>query len=225
MNRRRMTARLVVSVGLTVAATACSGDESDVGPVFAPADYRYPQDSLADARTFADTVLVVEVASERVDPPEFGESSGGLVGRTVTLEPDTVVWERTGATPVLGTLEVNELGFVVGNDGVRRPLLTDAVRLEVGRTYLVALMRVDGYWWTLPAVTAVVEGPRQWRLSPGLRAGHPLAALSGAAARDVGEAFRSTSPVVADGFTTDPDERFVEWIAVTDSGQDVPAVP
>ncbi|GAA2597386.1 hypothetical protein GCM10010435_90890 [Winogradskya consettensis] len=115
--------------------------------------------TAADWKTYADHVLVVTVAGEtRVEPSRLEVERGeGMIGRTVQLRIDKVLWSAPDAPQKApATLKVAAAGWVFNNNegkaaGVKFAM-EDSSRLEVGHTYVKAVEWVDDACSADPAV-------------------------------------------------------------------------
>ena len=132
-----------------VAALVAVGGPS-VPTVVGHASDRFPSATLRDWVSYADQVSVVTVTGESAlpRPPAEIRRGEGYVGRVVTLRVGRTIWRRDGAPRATGAIDVVTEGWVVA-ERERYPFATSGgPRLEVGRSYLAPLLRVDGDAWT-----------------------------------------------------------------------------
>jgi hypothetical protein len=138
------------AVGIAVAALAAPaadpGDEAAAEEVLlGQGSDLYPSTTADDWVTYADHVVVVEAVSEATITPTAAEleRGEGVIGRTVSLAIEEVLWSREGA-PVAApsTWQYSALGwhFNEGDttDAVEMAL-ADFPRVEVGHQYVMAI--------------------------------------------------------------------------------------
>jgi hypothetical protein len=105
--------------------------------------------TASDWATYADHVLVVTVVGEIRQPASKKEieRGKGLIGRTVKLQVDKMLWSAPDAPqPAPTSLDLSVAGWIFNNNsgvGERKIALRDASRLEVGHTYIKALEWID----------------------------------------------------------------------------------
>ncbi|MFC6704402.1 hypothetical protein [Flexivirga alba] len=124
---------------------------------------RLPNETAADWTTYADYIAVVTISAERELPPtdtELGQGQG-MILRSVTLDVGNVLWSKTSAPRDLpAKFEQTAIGWKFGNGDVndRQELgITDASRMEVGHTYIMALE------WTDARCSPGDKVPAGWR--------------------------------------------------------------
>jgi hypothetical protein len=153
MRRRHVTARVRTVVAayalLACTVTACSaagGGPGGAGGVrLAMPEGRLPAETASDWVTYAEHVVVVDAVSEREIPPTRTElrRGEGLIGRTVTLRVDRVLWSSPGAAqPAPKKWEYSASGwtFTGGDPDDRTKMgVRGAPRVEVGHRYVMAL--------------------------------------------------------------------------------------
>ncbi|HEY1094652.1 MAG TPA: hypothetical protein VGE61_08100 [Glycomyces sp.] len=155
------------ATGIAVAALAAPASDRtapEPGVVLAHGSDHLPSVTAADWVTYADHVIVVEAVAEQAIEPsaEELERGEGIIGRTVTLAVEDVLWSRDGAPQAApASWEFSAAGwtFTEGDlEGAREMALADFPRVEVGHQYVMAIR------WE-PAVCT--EGgdslPAQWR--------------------------------------------------------------
>jgi hypothetical protein len=154
--RRRIyfagVAAALVAGATVLGATASGSTASGAGArperqvVMAHGDDRLPSVTATDWVTYADHVVVVTAASERISEPaqtdlQRGE---GLLGRTVRLQVEDVLWSRDGAPqPAPESWDYSAAGSVFTDGAVAEPVpmaLHDRPRVEVGHRYIMAIV-------------------------------------------------------------------------------------
>jgi hypothetical protein len=102
-----------------------------------------------DWATYADHVLVVTVVGETRQPASKKEieRGKGLIGRTVKLRVDKVLWSAPDAPqPAPASLDMSAAGWIFNNHngaGERKIALHGASRLEEKHTYIKAVEWID----------------------------------------------------------------------------------
>jgi hypothetical protein len=156
------------ATGIAVAALAAPApDDLAASPpevLLGDGSDHLPSVTAADWVTYADHVVVVEAVSETViDPSEQELERGeGIIGRTVTLAIEDVLWSREGAPQAAPeTWEFPALGWAF-DDGdtanASEMALHDFPRVEVGHQYVMAIR------WEEAVCTAGGDSlPAQWR--------------------------------------------------------------
>jgi hypothetical protein len=169
--RRLQAGVLTVAVGaLVISAAGCGSTAAEpaAAPVAPPAEAapvaepaaetvvtgegrdRTASTTADDWATYADHVLVVTVADEvrhRASPGEI-ERGEGMIGRTVKLRVDKVLWSAPDAPqPAPARLDLSAAGWVF-NDGEGRAdgvkfALRHSSRLDKGHTYVKAVEWID----------------------------------------------------------------------------------
>ena len=138
------------AVGIAVAALAApaadpGGQAAAEEVVLGQGSDLFPSVTAADWVTYADHVIVVEAVSEEAIAPtaEELERGEGVIGRTVALSIEEVLWSREDA-PVAApsTWAYSALGWHF-NEGdttdVVEMALADFPRVEVGHQYVMAI--------------------------------------------------------------------------------------
>lgn len=154
--------------GIAVAALAAPApdDASALEPetLLAHGSDHLPSVTATDWVTYADHVVVVEaVAEEAIEPSEEELERGeGIIGRTVTLAIEDVLWSREDAPQAAPeTWEFSAAGWVFEEgdlEGAQEMSLTDFPRVEVGHQYVMAIR------WEEAVCTAGGDAlPAQWR--------------------------------------------------------------
>ncbi|RYJ06487.1 MAG: hypothetical protein EON52_06105 [Actinomycetales bacterium] len=92
----------------------------------------------------ADAVVIARVTEETRLPAPRSETAAGdgvdLVGRSVTLEIDKVLWrEKSTSTEPRGSITLNVSGWLSDGKTDREVVTGARSRLEVGHTYVVAM--------------------------------------------------------------------------------------
>ncbi|MCY9787933.1 hypothetical protein KIK06_29055 [Nocardiopsis sp. EMB25] len=136
----------VTAVAATVGFTSATHepDPSEMPLTNASASYRRPGQTAQDWVTYADHVVLFRAVDEVVHDPEpiEVERGEGMVGRTVTLETQRVLWSSEDAPqPPPEVYEYPAFGFVF-SDGVENmnPVGTqDEPRIQVGHDYVIAI--------------------------------------------------------------------------------------
>ncbi|MEU4098028.1 hypothetical protein [Streptomyces sp. NPDC026673] len=117
---------------------------SGSGPVFGDGLGRYPNSTAADWVSYADHVVVATATSEKAVPPAQSEidRGEGLVGRSVEMRVDQVLWSRAGTEhPAPRTYTRQSAGWVFEGEPTNRHkyALRDQPRIEPGHSYVIAL--------------------------------------------------------------------------------------
>lgn len=166
----------LVILSATVWMATASGSQQTVEPkveetstpVFmAEGLQRVSSQTASDWANAADAVVAADVIEETSLGPGVSETVGrggaDLVGRTVSLRIDKVLWRAPEvAVSVPDTLEVNAFGWMQDTrlDGKRVPVVTHGTaRLEVGHTYVIALAQLDPACRESEALKAVRWSP------------------------------------------------------------------
>ncbi|MDG5804722.1 hypothetical protein P9869_19020 [Streptomyces ossamyceticus] len=114
------------------------------GPVFGDGKDRYPSSTAADWVSHADHVVVVTAVSEKEVPPTQSEidRGEGLIGRSVEMRVDRVLWSREGAehaAPKIYTRQSAGWVFDGEPDNRHEYALHERPRIEPGHSYVIAL--------------------------------------------------------------------------------------
>jgi hypothetical protein len=170
----RKRTRIAAAAGLVAAASATG---IAIAALLAPAgpgaadevllglgSDNYPSVTAEDWVTYADHVVVVEAVSEATISPDAEEleRGEGIIGRTVSLTVEDVLWSREGA-PVAapGAWDFNASGWHFSEGDTENAVemaLADTPRVEVGHQYVMAIR------WE--AATCSDDGdftPAKWR--------------------------------------------------------------
>lgn len=139
---------------------AAGAHDSDAVSVGHAADH-LPNASATDWVSYADHVVLVSPVSEQVVPPTATEleRGEGLIGRTLQMRVDEVLWSAAKRTPAPTTFDWQAFGwqFRDGNPDARVPLAAeDAPRFEVGHQYVLAIR------WEEARCSEGDQVPAQW---------------------------------------------------------------
>ncbi|MEV0666325.1 hypothetical protein ACIBI3_19405 [Actinomadura luteofluorescens] len=113
--------------------------------VMADGDDRLPSTSATDWVTYADHVVVASAASERRLPlgPTEAARGEGLIGRTVDMRVEKVLWSRKGApeaAPKRWTYNAAGFALTGGDQKAAAPMaLHGRPRMEAGHRYILAI--------------------------------------------------------------------------------------
>lgn len=163
-NGRRSTGwvrRLLLGLiaGIVATAAGCSSSAGDreavsAAPIASGQESFFRFESLTDRVSYADAVAIVNIASEDVLPLEEPEQTERLVGRSVAVEFEDVLW---GNGPPGGEATIIGQGWFENVDeGTRRPFVpTEGPRYEVGRRYVVAFVE-----WPYESEAALISPTR-----------------------------------------------------------------
>jgi hypothetical protein len=103
--------------------------------------------TVGDWATYADHLLVVTVTGEVRQSTSTAEieRGGGMIGRTVQLRVDNVLWSAPDAPrPAPAALALQAAGWASGAaDATVKVALRRSSRLEVGHTYVKAVEWID----------------------------------------------------------------------------------
>ncbi|MFB9661298.1 hypothetical protein ACFQS3_01110 [Glycomyces mayteni] len=172
----RIRTRIAAAAGVIAAASATGVAVAALG---APAEDRaapeteevllaqgsdhLPSITAADWVTYADHVIVVEAVAEEAIEPEAEEldRGEGIIGRTVSLVVEDVLWSREGAPQAAPeTWEYSALGWHF-NAEAEDPIemaLDGFPRVEVGHQYVMAIR-----WEEAVCTEGGDSRPAQWR--------------------------------------------------------------
>ena len=184
--------------------TACGNDVADSATpttesqVPFPSDgglARWPHETLTDWVSYGDVAVVATV----IDAAEIAPSTeiakhGGLVGRTITVRRDQVVWQHPAAPDPPETFEFVDYGWII-HDGARTPF-TDrgTVRLEVGEQYLLLVAQLSDEGW-FPVHPSTVLGLTSDRTDIAPEGAVPAArAVGGLSVDAIGSALSTAPP-------------------------------
>ena len=161
---------------------------------------RFPSETISDWKSYADHLVVYQVADERQLEPdaETAARGEGAIGRKVTVKIEDVLWSASGAPNLPVSLEMSATGWAL-HDGEKIPMLVEgAPRAEVGDRILAPLFRLED-----PGTMewGPVAGAAQLRLVSGRAeqapAGEHNAArrsLSGLTVAEIARAWRQAMP-------------------------------
>jgi hypothetical protein len=128
-----------------------------------------PGFDLEDVVLFGDALLAVEAQGESENPmdpatEQLSKVSGsGLLLRTVTLSVEEVLWTSGRVDPPTRSVDVEVLGWIFSEKGVRPVAANGSVRLEVGERYLVSLIHLspmEGWSVQAPETVVGLDGDR-----------------------------------------------------------------
>lgn len=165
MRHVRVVALASALGGLMIAASACASENHTEPPSSEPSFSNLPVSrdvvigdgrdrtasrTVSDWVTYADHVLVVTVVDEtRHEPSRIEIERGeGLIGRSVTLRVDEVLWSAPDSpqpAPAT-TLTLPAAGWVFNNNngtGTVKFVLRNSSRLDDGHTYVKAIEWMD----------------------------------------------------------------------------------
>lgn len=132
-----------------------SGSTEEAGDIVYGVDEdALPSSSLTDWVSYATQISRVTVMSEAELPSELSEErGGGYVGRSVALRINETLWNYPNTVPQTGTVSFVANGWI-RKDGVTLPYGSlGAERLEVGKSYVLPLVRYGDEWGWLSAST------------------------------------------------------------------------
>lgn len=116
-----------------------------------PADQglaRWPYESLTDWVSYADAaVLVTVTGQDEIEASNEELEHGGLIGRTMTVAVNQVVWQHPRAPEPPAEFSFVDYGWIIRDGERRRFDEQGTVRLEVGDEYLVLIARLQGEGW------------------------------------------------------------------------------
>ncbi|MCB0978619.1 MAG: hypothetical protein KDB02_14300, partial [Acidimicrobiales bacterium] len=99
----------------------------------------YPFDTAEEQRTFSDAWVVVRATGERIGEVEGYLDQEGYQPRQVELEVTKVLWSRPNITPPERL--VSETGLLLADGVASYAVGEGGVAIEVGATYLTAVVR------------------------------------------------------------------------------------
>ncbi|GAA2149889.1 hypothetical protein [Glycomyces algeriensis] len=144
-----IAAASVTGIAVAAIATPATGLDTQAatepGVMLGHGSDHLPSVTAADWVTYADHVVVVEALSEEVLAPtaEDLERGEGIIGRTVALSIEEVLWSREGAAVAApATWEYSGLGWHFDEGDVTDTVemaLHDLPRVEVGHRYVMAI--------------------------------------------------------------------------------------
>jgi hypothetical protein len=144
-----IAAASVTGIAVAAIATPATGFDTQAatepGVMLGHGSDHLPSVTAADWVTYADHVVVVEALSEEALAPtaEDLERGEGIIGRTVALSIEEVLWSREGAAVAApATWEYSGLGWHFDEGDVTDTVemaLHDLPRVEVGHRYVMAI--------------------------------------------------------------------------------------
>lgn len=147
ITRQKLLSFAIVA-SLSLCVVACGGS-SPTKAVVADGLDLLPHSTLEDWVTYSDAVVVVNVNRETEIAPSVDEikAGEGMIMRTVQVEVSDTVWSRDEAPSAPATFEFVTYGWVFKGD--KRTVIGEAggARIEVGRSYLVPLVRFETGEW------------------------------------------------------------------------------
>ncbi|MFE9691924.1 hypothetical protein [Micromonospora sp. NPDC005806] len=165
MRRMRVAALPVAVSALILSTTGCATTETAAPPAApvkaAPVEAaehvllgdgrdRTASQTASDWATYADHVLVVTILDEVKLKPSKGELARGegMIGRTVKLRVDKVLWSAPDAPHAAPTtFNLSAAGWIFNNNDARtgevKFALRDSSRLDKGHTYIKAIEWMD----------------------------------------------------------------------------------
>lgn len=171
---------------------------------------RWPAENVVDWVGFADQFAVASVVSERQLPRSRDEAARGegYVGRELTVQIDSVVWQRPGALAAPSPVTLVVDGWWEHDRQLFPFASNQARRAEVGDRLLIALLRTpEGTWSQLSPETTVLLAPS----GDGVSADSPETPgeLRGKSIQAIADLLSKTSPnaVASEGQDLDPDAR------------------
>lgn len=171
---------------------------------------RWPAENAVDWVGFADQFAVANVLSERQLPRSRDEEARGegYVGREITVQIDSVVWQRSGAVTAPSPVTLVVDGWWEHDRQLIPFASNQARRVEVGDRLLMALLRApEGAWSQLSPETTVVLA----QSGDGVAADSPEspAELRGKNIEAIADLLSETSPnaVATRNRELDPDAR------------------
>ena len=195
MLRARIAVGLCLAAGAAAALVVVLGGGSDPraaqGDGCADPEATYTTDSLHDVRSFADAMAIVTAVKEETPPPPDGpEGYAGLIGRTVTMRVERVLWRRPHAPRPPETARFGDLGWW-GEPESRVPMGgCGETRMALGRRYLAPIVRHHGAWYPFFTVRLALDRDR---VVGGVDNGEPNNAHQALVGRSVRNAVRAVA--------------------------------
>jgi hypothetical protein len=192
----RALARVVIgTVAMALLTVGCSHEDGMAACSDAAVDFRLPTESLTDWVSYSDQLSVVDVVAEhRLWPvaPEPGVPPSDYVGRRVDIRVGDTPWRRPSAPAAPGRVSMFTDGWSI-RAGLEPATIGEGPRLEVGRRYLMALVRYDeGDWGAFPRATLPI-GP-DGTLTRTCSNRPTLGALRGLTGTEAGQLLADTPP-------------------------------
>jgi hypothetical protein len=163
---------------------------------------QFPDDGLADWVSYADTVVVATVKSERQLPfsPDVEENKEGYVGRIVEVVVDEVLWLSSSSSAKLAQNDTKEMlvfGWLLKDERLIPMSSTNAPRLEVGGQYILPLVEYNELGWaplTAASVSAVSTSPVATNDATERNANKHEKELNGRTSREIAALLATVSP-------------------------------
>ncbi len=229
MKRSKLLQVIIVSAAISMLLAATifglrtDDHTSQAAPLSASNYPRWPAETLADWVGFSDQVSVLVVTDEsKLEPePQIAETGEGLLGRRITAQVQSTIWDRPGAPRTSGPLELGVDGWVVHGDSLIPVVPAGSYRVEVGDRVIAALVRTPEGSWSFLSAGAVIplglaSGPaadRATNLAPPMFRGKSVPEI-----RDLIRSSRAT-PLAAKYQHLDPDARArAVWEEMLSSG-------
>lgn len=187
-------------VAVATATVSCSADSAESTPdiIYGMDDDALPSSALMDWVSYASQVSVVTVVSEVELPVPSGlsgERGGGYVGRSVDLRIDETLWTYPGTDPQTGTISFVANGWIRKGDVTLPFGSLGAERLEVGKAYIIPLVRYeDGWGWLSAGTMLPVDSDQRVAIDPLRITNTASQQLHGKSFSGLTETLVSTSP-------------------------------
>lgn len=159
---------VMLVLGLVVAGLAACGGVSDdgrakddPGRAVLMESSRLPRSSISDWVSWGDHLVSVEVSSEAIGKPtvEEVERGDGLVGRTLTVRTNEVLWSRRGAPDLPAEFSFAGSGVIYDDGNLVTADVSGNLTLQVGRTYVFMVVKYPETWGPLgPVLPAPAPG-------------------------------------------------------------------
>lgn len=162
--------------------------------------------------TWADTVAVFTVVSERAASPGTPANDSPVIGRLVTIEIDKVVWSRAGGEQPPRSFETQAPGWYRGDGAELLAMRSESgVRMEVGTTYIAPVIYLFGQWGFDDSLLEVRDG----LVDAAPNQDFALAAeLDGGSVEEAAEVLSSARPVPDSGALRDTTDEQLAAIGV-----------
>lgn len=216
-----MNSRILVAVlaGAALAAGGCASGDGDEPGVASPNDEFVfhsasivALDSAENAVTWSDTVAMFTVVSERALEGAPTKDGSPVIGRRVSVKLTDVIWKRGEGKQPPEVFETQASGWYSDDGGKLIPMRSDdGIRLEVGSTYIAAVVYVFDEWGFDESVLEVVDG----RVNAAPQQDFALASeLDGKTSQKVAEVLRGAKPAPESGALAGTTEEQLEAIGV-----------
>jgi len=189
----------IVVGAAAVSFIVAEGRDDEPGPVSViSGSDRFYSFGLQDWVSFADAVVVVEVTAEERIPPTSEEERRGesYLTRVVTLAVQETPWSRPDGQRPPEVVEIVTSGWVL-RAGFEVPTRSaGAPRLEVGKTFLLPILQIDGEGWMPLSPRSMMSVDESGALVPGDEENYTDAvdALRGRTVAGAAELLASTPP-------------------------------